>query len=522
MIDRRRTSAATPTARRIPRPGSRSIDTVRTCSTPRTRGCGSTSTASPSSPTTCTGCTRRTAAKCSRCRSTSARSTSSSAPPTRPTRPERSSPRRPRSRASDAAEPRGEGDRTDRPPALRGVHPRLHRQAVADRPAASCPRRSSRRLPVRYTYDNRYFNDTTRACRSTATPRGSSGWPTTRGSRCGSRPTSSTSRSRSTGRLVGRCRSSTPVRSTGTSTIPRASSSWRTWTSSSEVLPIGDFQGTSVMNYADPDVPFTRIQEFRHFHPERDYPTDATVIMREYSRFADTRRRALLPGEHRRGPGAVARLPRTGEGASRRCYFGGRLGTYRYLDMHMAIGAALSCSRTDFVHSSPVRLRSSPATKLARGSSTPMTWFDALPTFSVAALLMFALGAPFALAIGARGIGFLGISAASSVAVVAASHPRAGGRAVVDAPRARRCRGIDDGRRPAAPAVRRAPRRMPGEWGAPSSAARRRRVGAVLIGRNVVLGIGVPDHPSQTYDAVFHLNAVRWILNHATRRQSTW
>ena len=41
------------------------------------------------------------------------------------------------------------------------------------------------------------------------------------------------------------------------------------------------------MNYNDADVPYTRIHEFRHFHPERDYPTDKTVIMREYSRFAD-------------------------------------------------------------------------------------------------------------------------------------------------------------------------------------------------------------------------------------------
>ena len=41
------------------------------------------------------------------------------------------------------------------------------------------------------------------------------------------------------------------------------------------------------MNYNDPDVPYTRIHEFRHFHPERAYPTDKTVIMREYSRFAD-------------------------------------------------------------------------------------------------------------------------------------------------------------------------------------------------------------------------------------------
>ena len=63
---------------------------------------------------------------------------------------------------------------------------------------------------------------------------------------------------------------------------------WRTLDFELEVLATGDFQGTPVMNYADEDVPFTRIHEFRHFHPERDwYPKDKTVIMREYSRFAD-------------------------------------------------------------------------------------------------------------------------------------------------------------------------------------------------------------------------------------------
>ena len=108
------------------------------------------------------------------------------------------------------------------------------------------------------------------------------------------------------------------------------------------MLPIGDFQGTPVMNYADADVPYTRIHEFRHFHPERDYPTDKTVIMREFSRFADRERRAVLPGQHRRGPRAAARLPRPAGRARRTCFFGGRLGTYQYLDMHMAIGSALS------------------------------------------------------------------------------------------------------------------------------------------------------------------------------------
>jgi len=41
-----------------------------------------------------------------------------------------------------------------------------------------------------------------------------------------------------------------------------------------EVVGTGDFKGTSVVNYNDIDVPFTRIHEFRHFHPERNYGTD--------------------------------------------------------------------------------------------------------------------------------------------------------------------------------------------------------------------------------------------------------
>ncbi len=61
---------------------------------------------------------------------------------------------------------------------------------------------------------------------------------------------------------------------------------WRTIDFQEEVLPVGDFQGTAVMNYADEDIPYTRILEFRHFNPERDYQKEKTVIVREYSRFA--------------------------------------------------------------------------------------------------------------------------------------------------------------------------------------------------------------------------------------------
>ena len=61
---------------------------------------------------------------------------------------------------------------------------------------------------------------------------------------------------------------------------------WRTLDFEEEVVPVGDFQGTAVMNYSDEAIPYARILEFRHFHPERSYQNEKSVIVREYSRFA--------------------------------------------------------------------------------------------------------------------------------------------------------------------------------------------------------------------------------------------
>ena len=117
---------------------------------------------------------------------------------------------------------------------------------------------------------------------------------------------------------------------------------WRTLDLETEVVATGDYQGTSVVNYADEDVPFTRIHEFRHLHPERThYPDDASVIMREFSRVADASDEPYYPintAEDRE------RLLKYRAMAKRepQVVFGGRLGSYKYLDMHMAMGAALS------------------------------------------------------------------------------------------------------------------------------------------------------------------------------------
>jgi UDP-galactopyranose mutase len=118
--------------------------------------------------------------------------------------------------------------------------------------------------------------------------------------------------------------------------------SWRTVDLTVSVEQVGDFQGTPVMNYADEDVPYTRIHEFRHFHPERDwYPKDKTVIVHEYSRFAEPGDEPYYPintAEDRAKLLTYRELAK----AEPNVLFGGRLGTYKYLDMHMAIGSALT------------------------------------------------------------------------------------------------------------------------------------------------------------------------------------
>ena len=116
---------------------------------------------------------------------------------------------------------------------------------------------------------------------------------------------------------------------------------WRTLDFHNEVVGVGDYQGTSVVNYSDLDVPFTRIHEYRHLHPERNYQTEATFISREFSRFASTIDEPYYPVNteaDRQQLSQYRELIKRENGV----WFGGRLGTYQYLDMHMAIASALT------------------------------------------------------------------------------------------------------------------------------------------------------------------------------------
>ncbi len=103
------------------------------------------------------------------------------------------------------------------------------------------------RLPVRYTYDNRYFNDTWEGLPTD----GYTAWI----ERMADHPNIEVQARRRLLRRVAAAqqggdrraaaRSSTRVPSTATSTTPRARCSWRTIDLEREVLPVGDFQGTS-------------------------------------------------------------------------------------------------------------------------------------------------------------------------------------------------------------------------------------------------------------------------------------
>ena len=100
------------------------------------------------------------------------------------------------------------------------------------------------------------------------------------------------------------------------------------------------------MNYADLDVPYTRIHEFKHLHPERKHPKNSTVIMREYSRFAEPGDEPYYP-MNRPEDRSVLDLYREAAKGGNDVIFGGRLGSYLYLDMHMAIASALKTYRND-------------------------------------------------------------------------------------------------------------------------------------------------------------------------------
>lgn len=197
------------------------------------------------------------------------------------------------------------------------------------------------RLPVRYNFDNRYFNDTYEGLPTD----GYTAWLT----RMADHPNIEVRLDVDflDPEVNAEFKGKVPVVYTGPVDEYFGNSegrlSWRTVDLEQEIIDVDDYQGTGVVNANDPEVPFTRELEFKHLHPERasSYTKGKTLVVREYSRFAEEGDEPYYPintAEDRE------KLLKYRDLANKEpmVLFGGRLGTYKYLDMHMAIASALS------------------------------------------------------------------------------------------------------------------------------------------------------------------------------------
>jgi len=120
---------------------------------------------------------------------------------------------------------------------------------------------------------------------------------------------------------------------------------WRSIELEKEVLDVDDFQGCPVMNYADLEPKFTRIHEFKHFHPERTNDAYApgsgkTVIVREYSKTWTRGDEPYYPVNTASDRAKLAQYQDLARQESN-VIFGGRLGEYAYYDMDKTFASAL-------------------------------------------------------------------------------------------------------------------------------------------------------------------------------------
>ena len=122
---------------------------------------------------------------------------------------------------------------------------------------------------------------------------------------------------------------------------------WRSLRFERERVAVQDYQGTSVVNYTGADVPFTRIHEFKHYHPEdaKVMGSASTIICREYPQTWALGDEPYYPVDTPASRELLA-LYQAEAAKQANLIVGGRLGGYRYYDMDRSIGNALETVRS--------------------------------------------------------------------------------------------------------------------------------------------------------------------------------
>ncbi|ORO92417.1 UDP-galactopyranose mutase [Streptococcus mitis] len=110
-----------------------------------------------------------------------------------------------------------------------------------------------------------------------------------------------------------------------------------------ETLDMENYQGNAVVNYTDSETPYTRIIEHKHF----EFGTQPkTIITKEHSKTWEKGDEPYYPVNNDRNNHLYKSYKKLADEQGN-VIFGGRLGHYRYYDMHQVIGAALQCVRNE-------------------------------------------------------------------------------------------------------------------------------------------------------------------------------
>lgn len=110
-----------------------------------------------------------------------------------------------------------------------------------------------------------------------------------------------------------------------------------------ERLDVPNYQGNAVVNYTEASVPYTRIIEHKHFEYFGDdvYRLPHTIVSREYPAEWTPGAEPFYPINDAANTALYQRYEALAA-AQERVHFGGRLGTYRYMDMDKVIAQAFA------------------------------------------------------------------------------------------------------------------------------------------------------------------------------------
>ena len=115
-----------------------------------------------------------------------------------------------------------------------------------------------------------------------------------------------------------------------------------------EVLDCENYQGNAVVNYTEYEIPYTRIIEHKHFEfgCQNGNVNPKTIITREYPATWEKGDEPYYPMNDEKNNTLYTKYKELSEKESN-VIFGGRLGMYKYFDMHNVVAEALACVRKE-------------------------------------------------------------------------------------------------------------------------------------------------------------------------------